>query len=178
MDERTLTARLKSWIDAALSTGDFGPIDGADNEVHVGGNPERHDLLVLKSGASFFNAEVKVPTNRLGDSPYRREVVKDAHDKAVEEGHQYFGTFNCATFVLWKTDMPGVPLHRRQLKRWPVVAPQHLANLDGPGATADFKAFLPVLIEELAVLARGGPVPAISAEEDHIVQLLEDRLAV
>jgi hypothetical protein len=41
VDERTLTARFKSWADEAIAGGAFRPIDSADTETHPG-----NDLLL------------------------------------------------------------------------------------------------------------------------------------
>jgi hypothetical protein len=179
MDERTLTARLKSWIDQELSSGAYSPLDGADNEIHVAGGRERHDVVIYKDGASWHNIECKVPTSPEGGSPYVGSVVKDAHDKAVAEGHAYFGTFNCSSYVQWRSDMTGVPLLQRSVgKRIPAVSIGNLSALDGPAATAELRAFVRTLLTLLAELARGGPPPARSAEEEQIVEMLEDRLDV
>jgi len=179
MDERTLTARLKSWLDQELNSGAYAPLDGADNEVHVAGGRERHDVVIYRNGASWHNIECKVPTSPEGGTPYVRTVVQDAHDKAVAEGHPYFGTFNCSSYVLWRSDMAGVPLLERSVgKRLPAVSTGNISAVDGPAATEELRTFVRNLLTLLAELARGGPPPVRSAEEEQIVDILEDRLDV
>jgi hypothetical protein len=69
MDERTLTARFKSWVDEALARDAFRPINGADVETHPGNDLRRHDLILRASGAAVFTAEFKMPTDVHGASP-------------------------------------------------------------------------------------------------------------
>lgn len=76
----------------------------------------------------MFSCEVKVPTNPQGASPYDHEVVDGARRKAETEGLPYFGALNCASFVLWQVDMPGVPVYSRGIDRWRVVEPQYAVN--------------------------------------------------
>jgi hypothetical protein len=99
LDERTLTARLKPWIDAELQATPYGSLTPAENEVHATGTKMRHDLLIYAGHKPVFSCEVKVPTSGQGASPYEHDVVDNARAKAEAEGLGYFGTFNCAAFV-------------------------------------------------------------------------------
>ncbi len=156
VDERTLCARLKSWIDAELQLTPYGTLTRAENEVHATGTNTRHDLLIFAGNKPVFSCEVKVPTNPQGTSPYDHSVVENARRKAEVEGLSFFGTFNCASFVLWQVDMPGIPIYRRGIDRWRVVEPQHLTRLDGSDAENTFKDFvrpLPTAVARVGFLA-------------------------
>ena len=107
VDERTLCARFKSWIDAELQASPYRSLTRAENEVHATGGHKRHDLLIYAGNKPVFSCEVKVPTNSLGASPYDREVVDDARGKAEAEGLAYFGTFNCASSCSGRWTCPG-----------------------------------------------------------------------
>ena len=178
MDERTLTGRFKSWVDEAIAGGTFQPIDGSDTETHPGIDLRRHDLILRADGRPALTAEFKLPTDAHGASPFDLAVVRPAHEKAVAEGVAYFATCNCSSFVLWQTDMPGVPLHRSYVKRWRVVSPENLTALDGPLATQEFRAFVPLFLGELQALLLGTAHAEASIEEDQLVELIEDRLWV
>src|SRR5262249_50761698 len=157
IDERTLCARFKSWVDAELQATPYGTLTRAENEVHVSGSHKRHDLLIYAGNKPVFSCEVKVPTNPRGTSPYDHGVVDDARGKAEAEGLPYFGTMNCASFVLWQVDMPGVPVYNRGIDRWRVVEPQFLTQLDSPQAEAAFKEWLRRLLTVVAAIEAGAP---------------------
>lgn len=178
MDERTLTARFKSWADQALAGGAYPPIDSADTETHPGNDLRRHDLILRAGGVAVLTAEFKLPTDAHGASPFDLAVVRAAREKAVAEGVDYFGTCNCSSFVLWRTNVPGLPLQRSYVRRWRVVSPEQLTALDGPVATGEFRAFVPVLLSELTSLLAGTSRADVSMEEEQLVELIEDRLWV
>ena len=178
MDERTLTARFKSWADEAIAGGAFRPIDSADTETHPGNDLRRHDLIIRAGGVAAATAEFKLPTDAHGASPFDLAVVRASREKAIAEGVEYFGTCNCSSFVMWRTDMPGVPLERSYIRRWRVVSPENLTALDGQQATAEFRAFVPLLLGELRALLVGTAQAEASVEEEQLVELIEDRLWV
>jgi hypothetical protein len=178
VDERTLCARFKSWADAELQATPYGSLTRAENEVHASGSHKRHDLLIYAGNKPVFSCEVKVPTNPQGVSPYDHEVVDDARSKAEAEGLAYFGTFNCASFVLWQVDMPGVPVHSRGIDRWRVVEPQFLTRLDSPQAESAFKEWLRRLLTVVAAV-EAGALPGGSAmrqPEEELVARIEGSL--
>ncbi len=176
MDERTLCTRLKSWIDAELSSGTYAELSHADTEVHAAGGQFRHDIAIYADSELAFTCEVRIPTHPHGSSPYDHEFLTNARFKADSEGLSYFGTFNCASFVLWKVHDPRVPIPRRYVRRWKVVPGHLLAHLDTPGGERAFKEFLPKLLGELASIRQGVAATPGSAPEDEIVDLVEDRL--
>src|SRR4051794_12855434 len=51
VDERTLTARFKSWVDAELQATPYGSLTRAENEVHASGSHKRHDRDQADSSA-------------------------------------------------------------------------------------------------------------------------------
>lgn len=178
VDERTLCARFKSWVDAELQATPYGSLTRAENEVHATGGHRRHDLLIYAGNKPVFSCEVKVPTNPQGASPYDHDVVDDARGKAEAEGLAYFGTFNCASFVLWQVDMPGVPVYSRGIDRWRVVEPQHLTRLDTPQAETAFKDWLRRLLTVVAAV-EAGALPSGSAmqqPEEELVARIEGSL--
>jgi len=176
LDERTLCSRLKAWVDAELRSGSYADLERAETEIHVSGSHKRHDLVIYGPNVIAFTLEVRTPKHPHGASPYDTELVADARAKADDEGLQYFGTFNCASFVLWKVYDPGLPAHRRHIRRWPVVPPQALGYLDGADAEAAIRAFIPILLQELARLRQGQVLSPSGIPEDEIVSLIEDRL--
>lgn len=178
LDERTLCARLKSWIDAELQVTPYGALSRADNEVHAAGTKTRHDLLIYSGNRPVLSCEVKVPTSPQGASPYDHEVVDKARRKAEVEGLPYFGTLNCASFVLWQVDMPGVPVYNRGIDRWRVVEPQHLTQLDSPEAERAFKDFIQKLLTVVAAIEGGAPPSgeAMRQPEEELVARIEGSL--
>ena len=58
MDERTLTARFKSWADEAMAQGAYRPIDSADTETHPGNDLRRHDLILRVGMMARFGPTV------------------------------------------------------------------------------------------------------------------------
>jgi hypothetical protein len=176
MDERTLCTRLKAWIDAELRTRRYADLTHSDTEVHAAGGLPRHDLAIYAGAELAFTLEVRTPTHPHGSSPYDAELLGNARAKADTEGLSYFGTFNCASFVLWKVHDPGVPIPRRYVRRWKVVPSHLLGRLDSPGVEKVICDFLPKLFAELAAIRHGiRPAPGL-APEDEIVDLVEDRL--
>lgn len=180
VDERTLCARFKSWADAELQATPYGSLTRADNEVHVTGGQKRHDFLIYAGNKPVFSCEVKVPTNPQGASPYDPEVVKDAREKAEAEGLPYFGTMNCASFVPWQVDMPGVPVSHRSLDRWRVVDAQHLTRLDSPQSEVAFKDWLRRLLTVVAAVEAGASFSgsAMRQPEEELVARIEDSLEI
>jgi len=178
VDERTLCARFKSWMDAELQATPYGTLTRAENEVHASGTNTRHDLLIYAGNKPVFSCEVKVPTNPQGTSPYDHVVVDDARRKAEAEGLRYFGTMNCASFVLWQVDMPGVPVYNRGLDRWPVVEPEYLSRLDSAQAEAAFKGWLRRLLTVVAAVEAGAPPTgsAMRQPEEELVARIEGSL--
>lgn len=178
VDERTLCARFKSWVDAELQATPYGTLTRAENEVHASGSHKRHDLLIYAGNKPVFSCEVKVPTNPQGTSPYDHDVVDDARGKAEAEGLPYFGTMNCASFVLWQVDMPGVPVYNRGIDRWRVVEPQHLTQLDSHQAETAFKEWLRRLLTVVAAVEAGAPPSgsAMQQPEEELVARIEGSL--
>jgi len=178
VDERTLCARFKSWIDAELQATPYGSLTRAENEVRATGTNTRHDLLIYAGNKPVFSCEVKVPTNLQGSSPYDHDVVDNARKKADDEGLPYFGTLNCASFVLWQVDMPGVPVYNRGIDRWRVVEPQYLTRLDSAEAEKAFKEFLRRLLTVVAAVEAGAPPggTAMQQPEEELVARIEGSL--
>lgn len=178
VDERTLCARFKSWIDAELQATPYGTLTRAENEVHASGTHTRHDLLIYAGNKPVFSCEVKVPTNPQGASPYDHDVVDKARRKAEVEGLPYFGTLNCASFVLWQVDMPGVPVYNRGIDRWRVVEPQYLTRLDSPQAEQAFKEFIHRLLTVVAAIEAGASPTgtAMQQPEEELVARIEGSL--
>lgn len=178
VDERTLCARFKSWIDAELQATPYGSLTRAENEVHTTGANTRHDLLVYAGNKPVFSCEVKVPTNPQGSSPYDHDVVDNARAKAEAEGLPYFGTLNCASFVLWQVHAPGVPVYSRGIDRWRVVEPQHLTRLDSAEAEGAFKGWIRRLLTVVAAIEAGAPPTgnAMRQPEEELVARIEGSL--
>lgn len=178
MDERTLCARLKSWIDGELQTGAYGPLTRAETEVRAQGTRSRHDLLIYAGNKPVFSCEVKVPTSSEGASPYVEAVVDDARRKAEAEGIALFGTFNCAAFVVWQVDMPGVPVYRRDVAHWRVVPPEHLAQLEGNQVETVFKKWARDLLALVAAAEAGVPpsMPPDQRSASELVARIEGNL--
>jgi hypothetical protein len=178
MDERTLCARLKSWVDAEIERTGYGPLTGADTEVHASGSHLRHDLLIYAGNRIAFSCEVKLPTNPQGTSPYNPTVVADARRKAEAEGLAYFGTTNCASFVMWKVDQPNVPVDRRDVDDWRILPPELLGSIDSPGADQAFQKFVVRLLATLALIEVGVPPGETRRRqpEDELVARIEGSL--
>lgn len=178
VDERTLCARFKSWIDAELQATPYGSLTRAENEVHATGTNTRHDLLIYAGNKPVFSCEFKVPTNPQGSSPYDHDVVDNARAKAEAEGLPYFGTFNCASFVLWQVHLPNVPVYNRGIDRWRVVEPQHLTRLDSTEAEKAFKEWLRRLLTVVAAVEAGASPTgqAMQQPEEELVARIEGSL--
>jgi hypothetical protein len=159
-----LCARLKSWIDGELIDGTYGPLTRAETEVRAQGTRSRHDLLIYAGNRPVFSCEVKVPNSSEGASPYEEAVVDDARKKAEAEGVAFFGTFNCAGFVVWQVEMPDVPVYRRDVAHWRVVPPEHLSQLEGAPAEEAFKKWARDLLALVAAAEAGAP-PGISMDQ-------------
>jgi len=146
--------------------------------VHATGTSLRHDVLIYSGNQPVFSFEVKVPTNVRGSSPYDPEVVDNARGKAEAEGLAYFGTLNCASFVVWQTYIPGVPPLRRSLDRWRVIEPRHLARLESPEADEAFRTFVRRLLTQVAAIEAGAPPSgrAMQQPEEELVARIEGSL--
>jgi hypothetical protein len=158
LDERTLCARFKSWIDAELSANPYGALTRAETEVHAQGTKTRHDLLIYAGNKPVFSCEVKLPMSAEGASPYEQRVVEGARRKAEAEGVSIFGTFNCATFVIWQVEMPGVPVLRREVLHRRVVEPQFLTQLESTQAEEAFRHWVRDLLTLVAAADAGAPL--------------------
>ncbi len=177
LDERTLCARFKSWIDAELQQSTYGGLTRAENEVHAAGSKKRHDLLIYAGNQPVFSLEVKLPQSAEGSSPFQPSVVEDARRKAEREGLRHFGTTNCASFVLWKVDMPGVPVLSRHIDKWTVVEPQHLTQLDSLEAEASMRDWVKRLLETLTAIEAGASLtPSESQPGDELIDRIEGSL--
>ena len=161
---------------AEIRAAHYADLSSSDTEVHAAGGMLRHDLAIYAGPQLVFSLEVRTPSHSHGSSPYDPELVSNARAKADAEGLSYFGTFNCASFVLWKVHDPGVPVLRRYVRRWKVVPGHVLSRLDSPAAERSICEFLPKLLTELASIRHGETPSPGAAPEDEIVDLVEDRL--
>lgn len=176
IDERTLCARLKSWIDAEIDAAGYGTITRAENEVHASGTNLRHDVLLYAGNRPVFSFEVKVPTSAQGATPYDTATVQNARTKALAEGLAYFGTLNCASFVLWPSDEP-VTGPSMSLDRWSVVPPQDLSRLESAEAARSFREFVKRLLTLVASIDAGlPPSTVVRRPEDELVSRIEGSL--
>jgi hypothetical protein len=178
LDERTLCARFKSWIDAELSAHPYGALTRAETEVRAQGTKTRHDLLIYAGNKPVFSCEVKLPTSAEGASPYEESVVEGARRKAEAESVAFFGTFNCMAFVIWQVEMPGVPVGRRDVLHRRVVEPQFLTHLESAQAEEAFKRWVRDLLTLIAAADAGAPLvgPEARRPETEFVSRIEGSL--
>ena len=103
VDERTIVADIKSWIDE-LSVGGFR----AEVEEHA--EEKRTDLRVFHRNRILFNGEFKRPFTIEGRNAKSASLVKDAFVKAASIPSRFFVTSNLNETVIWDRSDSSRPL--------------------------------------------------------------------
>ncbi|MEM3191914.1 MAG: hypothetical protein QXW80_05245 [Candidatus Micrarchaeia archaeon] len=110
VDERTLVADIKSYIDN---------IEGfkAEGEEHLI-NLKRMDLIVYYDKQILFNAEFKRPTTIESKTPRNADVVQDAFNKAnnLRTPSKFFVTSNFNETIVWDNRDNTLPIMGRDIK--------------------------------------------------------------
>lgn len=167
--EWTFTAELAKWIDEILRTRPDLPFAQARVEVRGTGNRKRRDLSIYgRAGKPILTGELKMPDNPDGRSPFQEGLVADAHDKADNEGVEYFFTSNVNRVVLWKTFHPGTPITERHIEHWQVLPSpiRRSDDVEHPRVQEQIKQFLAVFLERSAAIITGAePWPSIPLDQ-------------
>ena len=94
VDERTIVADIKSWIDELSS-------QGFRAEVEEHAEEKRTDLRVFHRNRILFNGEFKRPFTIEGRNAKSAPLVKDAFLKAASIASRFFVTSNLNETVIW-----------------------------------------------------------------------------
>ena len=126
VDERTFVAEVAGWVTEFLNARPDLPFSRATVEEHVATG--RHDFKLhwRHNSGSALTGEVKMPDSTQGNHPLNAELVRDALNKAFEDGVRYCFTWNIRQFVLFDSHMQGVPFAQR--------------NIEGPTDVVDITA--------------------------------------
>lgn len=140
---------------------------------------KRKDLRIYdESGRMLLCGEVKLPGTAEGRSPYAEELVRDAQQKADNEGVQYFFTWNVNLFVLWDRKKWNVPLLDRRVREWKLGL--NLASPDEVGRPETLrdieKRFLPSLLIDLAGILSGRIADWAMPADDIFIRSMESHL--
>ena len=126
VDERTFVAEVAGWVTEFLNSRPDLPFSRATVEEHVATG--RHDFKLhwRHNSGSALTGEAKMPDSTQGNHPLNAELVRDALNKAFEDGVRYCFTWNIRQFVLFDSHMQGVPFAQR--------------NIEGPTDVVDITA--------------------------------------
>ena len=116
VDERTFVAEVAGWVTEFLNSRPDLPFSRATVEEHVATG--RHDFKLhwRHNSGSALTGEVKMPDSTQGNHPLNAELVRDALNKAFEDGVRYCFTWNIRQFVLFDSHMQGVPFAQRNIE--------------------------------------------------------------
>ena len=116
VDERTFVAEVAGWVTEFLNARPDLPFSRATVEEHVATG--RHDFKLhwRHNSGSALTGEVKMPDSTQGNHPLNAELVRDALNKAFEDGVRYCFTWNIRQFVLFDSHMQGVPFAQRNIE--------------------------------------------------------------
>ncbi|MGC8981922.1 MAG: hypothetical protein ACP5JU_03170, partial [Minisyncoccia bacterium] len=110
IDERTLVADIKSYIDKL-------PNFEAKVEEHTK-QKKRFDLIVYYNKNILFTGEFKKPTSNEGKTPRNADLVEDAFTKANSNSPtipKYFITSNFNETIIWDNTAINRPLMERDI---------------------------------------------------------------
>ena len=114
VDERTIVADIKSWIDE-LS------VDGFRAEVEEHAEEKRTDLRVFHRNRILFNGEFKKPFTIEGRNAKSASLVKDAFLKASSIPSRFFVTSNLNETVIWDRSDSSRPLMSMDVETLPLT---------------------------------------------------------
>ncbi len=114
VDERTIVADIKSWIDE-LS------VDGFRAEVEEHAEEKRTDLRVFHRNRILFNGEFKRPFTIEGRNAKSASLVKDAFLKASSIPSRFFVTSNLNETVIWDRSDSSRPLMSMDVETLPLT---------------------------------------------------------
>src|ERR1035437_2343439 len=109
------------------------PLGRAEAELTELRGARRLDLVLFHRtdrDRPVVTAETKAPWAADGRTPFRSDVVEDAHAKASRCGAEYFITWNIKRAVVWRTDDPGVPLDQRAIHQVEIVSENLTSQAD------------------------------------------------
>ncbi len=141
----------------------------------------------------LVTAEIKMPWDAEGRSPFNAGVLSAAHGKAARAGSTLFLTWNVRRLAIWRTDDPGVQLEDRvvyndEIVQRPLRSQMDLRNASVQSLISDG---IVRLIDFLDSALRGRPEPtylpldqlfiarlesALYEPLDHIIHELERRI--
>jgi len=177
MNEWTLAGEVVSYINSFLERSDRLPFARARVERRAGGSRKRHDVyLDDHRGTVVLTGELKVPDAADGAHPYVRDVVLDAQRKADAAGSGFFFTWNANTFVLWRTFVPGTPIHQRDFERYEVAQVESSDELDDPGIQQRIRQFLEAFIPQFAEILEGRAPVTTKPLDERFIEILEEAL--
>jgi len=111
VDGRAVGPWLKEWIDQ---------IGGFSAEVEEHTRTKRDNLIVFYKGALLFTAEFHRPTVTGGRPPRNISVIRGAHQKASEEGANFFVTSNFNETVLYDRRDSTRPMLMQEVVSFPL----------------------------------------------------------
>jgi hypothetical protein len=171
MDERTLVADVKSYIDE---------LQEFRAEVEEHDKARRSDLTVYYKGKILFSGEFKRPTSIEGKTPFNADVVEDAFLKASNSlpPSRFFITSNFNETVIWDSSQDK-PLMSRDIDR---VVIEHPVKDEKSLETQRFKEEIRKLFQELAKhvlsLNTGKILPKTKPLGESFIYGLNDHLSV
>jgi hypothetical protein len=177
MNEWTLAGEVVSYINSFLERNSRLPFSRARVERRAAGSRRRHDIyLDDRRGRVVLTGELKVPDAADGAHPYVRDVVLDAQRKADAAGSGFFFTWNANTFVLWRTFVPGTPIHQRDFESYEVLQIESSDELEDSSMQQRIRSFLESFIPQFAEILEGRAPVTIKPLDERFIEILEKAL--
>ncbi|MBE0537911.1 MAG: N-6 DNA methylase [Phycisphaerae bacterium] len=177
MNEWEFTADVASWINEILQKNTSLPFSRAKCEQSTKGSRKRRDLTLLdKDDRIVLTGEVKLPYQEDGGSPYNATVVSDARRKAARAKAPFFFTWNVNECVLWETVSARASWQEQNYRAWEVTSVHKESHLVLPMTLHAIQNWLPVFLNEFALILRGTAAIGEKSPDEKFVGALESAL--
>lgn len=182
-NEWNFSSNAAALISELLRTPAFAEsaLGHAEAELTEFRGARRLDLVLFSRSdlpEPLITAELKVPWEPIGRTPYNASVLEDAYRKAGNAGALYFITWNIRRIVVWKTDEPGVPLINRVVYDKEIISREveSKAALDRPGFKEELRIGVTALLQFLTSLLAGAVEPHFLPIDRIFIARLESAL--
>ncbi len=179
VDERTFAAGVAGWVTELLNSRPDLPSSHASVEDHVSGTARRHDFRLYRRHTSqpILTGEIKMPDSAQGSHPLHADLVEDALGKAFRAGVRYCFTWNVRQFVLFDSQIQGVPLAQRHIEGpTDVVEASVSDDVHQAWVQEAIRDFWEHFLEQLAALIQGRRSFEPSALDQRFISWLEGAL--